>query len=47
MLTAPVLGAVIILSLIASIHAKTIVNDLMAQHLAQIHDQIERVLNIS
>jgi serine phosphatase RsbU (regulator of sigma subunit) len=41
MLTAPVLGVVIILSIIAFTQAKSTVNELMAQHLVQIHDQIE------
>lgn len=44
LLAAPVLGVVLILSIIAFTEAKSTVNVLMAQHLAQIHDQIEKGL---
>jgi len=44
LLAAPVLGVVLILSIIAFTEAKSTANELMAQHLARIHDQIEKGL---
>ncbi len=44
MLSALVLGVVLILSIIAFVEAKSTVNELMAEHLARIHDQIGRGL---
>ena len=44
LLTAPVLAIVILLSIIAFVEAKATVNDLMAQHLVQIHEHIEQSL---